>query len=564
MGKRMRWLALVLGITLSAAAPVRAEETGQEEPRLEQIYINMPEITVYGYGLEAAGQSPEAWLGEEQLRPVSSVPFGETGEGIGYYILLDVSNSIPDAYFNRLKEGIAGFWDGLSEKDSAALITFGETVQVLEEDADGNAVRESLSQVDNTDNRTMLFEAVSQAAALADRSGQEACRRKAVIVISDGEDVAVGETMAQEALDELKEKGIPVYAACIRDTALDHINSFGEFARRSGGDIRVFEAEESETVLGEIREELMEGDVMEFTASSNRISNEYETFSLRIPGKDAPLSREVLSCRWIPDQSAPEISAAEKGNEREILVTFSEPVSGAEQPSAYRLTQAGEEISIQSAVRSGNGGNQVLLTAAAPLKRGKYTLSCPGVTDDSQEKNPVSGEFVFAVEKADPSSGADTGSQAVLFGCLLVAAAVAIAAAVVIRKGQKSKEVIVVDGQTITASSVNVKQHVATGQAEKKTFWMVISVEGRNPKKLELSIDRSMIVGRSDMCDLYFDDGRMSRQHFALEWDGSDMYITDLNTTNGTTVNGVKITGRRRLDQGDRICAGAEEMQITW
>ena len=44
--------------------------------------------------------------------------------------------------------------------------------------------------------------------------------------------MAVGETMAQEALDELKEKGIPVYAACIRDTALDHINSFGEFARR--------------------------------------------------------------------------------------------------------------------------------------------------------------------------------------------------------------------------------------------------------------------------------------------------------------------------------------------
>ena len=81
-------------------------------------------------------------------------------------------------------------------------------------------------------------------------------------------------------------------------------------------------------MLGEIREELMEGDVMEFTASSNRISNEDETFSLRIPGKQTPLSREVLSCRWIPDQSAPEISAAEKGNEREILVTFSEPVSG--------------------------------------------------------------------------------------------------------------------------------------------------------------------------------------------------------------------------------------------
>ena len=55
------------------------------------------------------------------------------------------------------------------EKDFGGTYYFrGNGPGVLEEDADGNAVRESLSQVDNTDNRTMLFEAVSQAAALAD------------------------------------------------------------------------------------------------------------------------------------------------------------------------------------------------------------------------------------------------------------------------------------------------------------------------------------------------------------------------------------------------------------
>lgn len=567
MGRRMRWLPAVLALSLFAAQPVQADETaGQEDsPRLEQVYLNMPEITVYGYGLEEAGASPEAWLGDERLTPVSASSFSETGEGVSYYVLLDVSNSIPESYFNQLKEGICDFWDGLAAGDTATLITFGESVKVLQEAGAGmDAVRESLQSVDNIDNRTMLFEAVSQAADLADRSQGASCRRKVFIVISDGEDVAVGEKRAQEALDELKEKGIPVYGACIRDTALDHINSFGEFARRSGGDVHVFEADQARGVLEEIRGELTQAEVLEFAAPTNRITNEYETFSLRIQGQDAPLTREVLSCRWIPDEEAPVILEAVKGEERQILVTFSEPVSGADQTSAYTLTRRGETVVIQSAVYAAERRDQVVLTAAEPLNRGEYALNCQGVRDDSQEQNPVSGDFTFELSTGDPQPGIDPGSQAVLFGCLLAAAAVIIAAVVVVRRNQKAKEVIVVDGQSITASSVSVKQHVTTGQPEKKTFWMVVSVEGRNPKKMELSIDRSLIVGRADICDLYFDDGRMSRQHFALEWDGSSMYVTDLNTTNGTTVNGVKITGRRRLEPGDRVCAGAEEMEISW
>ena len=137
MGRRMRWLPAVLALSLFAAQPVQADETaGQEDsPRLEQVYLNMPEITVYGYGLEEAGASPEAWLGDERLTPVSASSFSETGEGVSYYVLLDVSNSIPESYFNQLKEGICDFWDGLAAGDTATLITFGESAKVLQEPA---------------------------------------------------------------------------------------------------------------------------------------------------------------------------------------------------------------------------------------------------------------------------------------------------------------------------------------------------------------------------------------------------------------------------------------------
>ena len=74
----------------------------------------------------------------------------------------------------------------------------------------------------------------------------------------------------------------------------------------------------------------------------------------------------------------------------------------------------------------------------------------------------------------------------------------------------------------------------------------------------------SFIVGRAQICNLYFDDKRMSRQHFVLEWDGQNMYVTDLETTNGTQVNQVPIHQKRRLQQNDVISAGSVDMTIRW
>ena len=39
----------------------------------------------------------------------------------------------------------------------------------------------------------------------------------------------------------------------------------------------------------------------------------------------------------------------------------------------------------------------------------------------------------------------------------------------------------------------------------------------------------------------------------------SGCYIEDLDTTNGTFVNGVKMTGRRRISDGDVVTAGREK-----
>jgi hypothetical protein len=70
-------------------------------------------------------------------------------------------------------------------------------------------------------------------------------------------------------------------------------------------------------------------------------------------------------------------------------------------------------------------------------------------------------------------------------------------------------------------------------------------------------IGKRLTMGRSSENDLaYPDDPVLSRRHLNFECDGKDWYVEDLNTTNGTTVNGRRLVGKQQLTVGDTISAG--------
>ncbi|SEF58413.1 FHA domain-containing protein [Eubacterium ruminantium] len=77
-------------------------------------------------------------------------------------------------------------------------------------------------------------------------------------------------------------------------------------------------------------------------------------------------------------------------------------------------------------------------------------------------------------------------------------------------------------------------------------------------------INRSSIVGRAENCEITIDDETISRQHFVIEYREGSFYIQDLETTNGTFLNGVRITHKRRLNQDDRIKVGSLEIIVRW
>ncbi|RKX88354.1 MAG: hypothetical protein DRP70_06720 [Spirochaetes bacterium] len=77
---------------------------------------------------------------------------------------------------------------------------------------------------------------------------------------------------------------------------------------------------------------------------------------------------------------------------------------------------------------------------------------------------------------------------------------------------------------------------------------------------LKLSRGKEYIIGRAKEADIQLTDERVSRNHASLRWSGSGFALVDLQSTNGTFVNGGKAGSIRLLD-GDRIRIGPHDLQ---
>jgi hypothetical protein len=70
------------------------------------------------------------------------------------------------------------------------------------------------------------------------------------------------------------------------------------------------------------------------------------------------------------------------------------------------------------------------------------------------------------------------------------------------------------------------------------------------------------VVGRAETCQLSLDDPMVSRNHGRLRVTQEEVQIEDLGSRNGVKVNGERIQGGRKLEHGDKIVIGSQEMLL--
>lgn len=95
-----------------------------------------------------------------------------------------------------------------------------------------------------------------------------------------------------------------------------------------------------------------------------------------------------------------------------------------------------------------------------------------------------------------------------------------------------------------------------SGRFQGGAFARLEIIAGSNQGRRYALVSRVTVIGRESYCDVLLDDAFVSRHHAQIEFDGRELWLTDLASTNGTYVNDTRLSTPYRLRDGDRIIMG--------
>lgn len=103
------------------------------------------------------------------------------------------------------------------------------------------------------------------------------------------------------------------------------------------------------------------------------------------------------------------------------------------------------------------------------------------------------------------------------------------------------------------------------GQNKKVRSWN-LSVEA-GPKELrgvKIAVNGPVIVGRSPGADIIIAASYVSGRHAEFKLMGQNLFVEDLGSTNGTLVNGSRITGPCALKNNDVVNVGDVSIRVRY
>lgn len=357
---------------------------------VEQIQVSLPRVDLY---VHATGENFRE-LTREQISatldgsPLEVESFQPSEQGIFYIFMLDVSKSIPATHLEAAKEAVRNVAVSLRAQDKLALLTFGNEVSVL---ADGmGSAADTLAKLDAlacTDNHTKFYDAMNTLVEMASRTAD---MRRVAVVVSDGVDDTDAGMSEAEMENVLLQKGIAVYALCVDTASSAGVERFRSFIQLSGGELYTFGADSAQTVLTQLIDKLNNVWLLQLLV----------TTEIRVPGavplyvkfgSAAELSTKLESSYWTPDTTPPYVTTiVSDAAAHSVTVSFSEPVSGADEASCYSLTDgSGVELTPASITYVGSDRRTVRLIVPDLRADVAYTFTADGPVDLSPDHNAL-------------------------------------------------------------------------------------------------------------------------------------------------------------------------------
>lgn len=496
------------------------------------------------------------------------------------YIFIDNSSSMtqsnicPDGSFDNIKQGTADFIKTHTDANNHfAVYSIGEGDPKplgVSTDADSSSkTAETILSLSGKEDATNLNESLAEMFSLSSEKRNDYSVIKFLLITDSSADYSNGIDVSE--IDSLYQfNKTPLFTFC--NTTSENSSSFKQLrtvSRNSGGEGYVYDYydnHDANALLDSIYNDMTQGSLATFITNEPADNNTKELI-VNIKGTDYSETVMLDSAANIQADVIASISVNESNNA--FIVHFTQqdfpgnlPVNhSALNNSSYVITKSGKTTPLAVQKVELNPDGSYTVTMKKDIYSGKYDFSFKNITDLSSNANAVIDAKNVEIKAKSPFW--------LVFPYLMVVIALAVAATVfylILLNLKKKKNVKTIKELFITQvnETVEEKHYIRNENNFGREVKLYCQTSNFPQKRVSIKVQSSFIVGRSSICDVYVEDPKMSRQHFAVEYTDGVFMISDLDSVNGTYVNGIKVHGRQKIKSGDLILAGLTRIKIEF
>lgn len=506
MRKRLIAAGCCLLLVLSGAVSILASENGRF---LEGCREEGGQLSIFCADIVPGEERIDDFkisLGGQEMETISLEWENEIHTPITYYCLVDVSGSMNEEQMSQTKETLSAIADGLLDGDNMVIGTLGNQTDAGGYLTEPEEIKEAIEALAAGGEDTNLYQGICESIRILE-SDAGVNPRKCLLILSDGKDDQKTGITKGEAEKAVAEASIPVYTVAVLreapdEEAIDNAKLLGSFARMSAGGAH-FAPKLDGITAAEAGTAIL----------SQRESGFVVTVKLpdMLPDKDEMLLRMVYT-------------SAEGAVYEDTLKLYAEDLTGVfqseeqEADTEERLPQPEPSLPEPSSSLSpwlvGGIAAAVLLVLAV--------LTAVRLRKRKRKENPDG-------RKGEPEENS---------------AAVTVEA---------SGEAASVPGTKVRSVRV----------LELRLYAIGYSGIGHT---LRLEEGKEVTVGRNGKADIILDpkDSKLSGVHCKMKWENGKVYIRDMDSKNGTFVNGIPIRaiGRVAVHTGETIRMGSYEYRV--
>lgn len=513
MGKLEKFLnrtvfPLVLFSFLWPFAVCGAASAGASSLKVRQAYLDFPSLTVYADLLDSSGKALTpaegdkltATVGDRALKIREWKRFSAKEQGMTIVFLVDVSGSIRPKRFEELRQTLSSWIRRMGPKDRAALVSFGENVTVVQDfTSEKKALLYSLQTLKPKAPHTQLNLGLIRALELARMKGADLPHRKMILLCSDGIDDMPGGATVEEVREAIAIDPVPVYS----------IFFDAEKMNRETRDAAL-------KTIGEFSRrsggQLHDAKAAPFPALFEKIEKSLD---------DSLILKVELE------------GLTPEGTAKRLEVAFTDGSITLSDGIAIRLV--GKVAAEEASTDVVSNDPSVAVSADVPAeekKLPKWAYPAAG----GVALLLILGIF-FAIRKRGQPPVVPTPG------------------------GGSTTVAIPSQGGTILVSKTPAEPQTKGPAIDLELVVTGTSGPGASYK---VSFADRLVLGRNsgDSALAIPGDGTISGKHCELVFSAGKLFVRDLQSTNGTMVNGVPIQGNFPLKDGDRLTLGKTELRL--